>query len=105
MDQVVPSVHDVGVAISTLLFSSPMADAVTWTSWMVSLMKVQYCTSMLLVFTVLVYFTCCMCMCSVPPEYFCHLDHRGMRADLDRRPELYYGSVEFVATSEYCKVV
>ena len=47
----------------------------------------------------------CGCVCSVPPEYFCHLDHRGLRSDLDRRPELYYGSVEFVATAEYCKVV
>jgi protein transport protein SEC24 len=31
------------------------------------------------------------------------LDHRGLRSDIDRRPELYYGSVEFVATAEYCK--
>ncbi len=40
----------------------------------------------------------------VPPEYFCHLDHQGQRTDAMQRPELCYGSVEYVATKDYCKV-
>ena len=41
---------------------------------------------------------------TVPPEYFCHLDHKGMRTDLMSRPELIFGTVEYRATVEYCKV-
>lgn len=40
----------------------------------------------------------------VPPEYFCHLDHQGRRTDTLQRPELCFGSVEYVATKDYCKV-
>ena len=35
---------------------------------------------------------------TVPETYFCHLDHTGRRRDIDQRPELTCGSVEFVAT-------
>jgi protein transport protein SEC24 len=38
---------------------------------------------------------------SVPGEYFAHLDATGRRIDLDQRPELTKGSVEFVAPTEY----
>ncbi len=41
---------------------------------------------------------------AVPQEYFCHLDHTGRRTDVLQRPELRYGSVEFVANKDYCKV-
>ena len=41
---------------------------------------------------------------SVPQEYFCHLDHKGMRTDIASRPELTFGSVEYKATVDYCKV-
>ena len=41
---------------------------------------------------------------TVPDEYFCNLDHTGRRVDLVERPELSFGSVEFVATAQYCKV-
>ena len=41
---------------------------------------------------------------TVPPEYFCHLDHKGTRTDIMSRPELLYGSVEYTATVDYCKV-
>ena len=40
----------------------------------------------------------------VPGEYFCHLDHQGLRLDTYDRPELHLGSYEFVATKDYCKV-
>ena len=40
----------------------------------------------------------------VPAEYFCHLDHQGLRLDTYDRPELHLGSYEFVATKDYCKV-
>ena len=40
----------------------------------------------------------------VPPEYFCHLDHQGRRTDTFQRPELCFGTVEYVATTDYCKV-
>ncbi|PKK64784.1 hypothetical protein RhiirC2_665880 [Rhizophagus irregularis] len=48
-------------------------------------------------------FICNMCLFSneVPPEYFCHLDMNGRRADIDQRPELKYGTVEFTAPEEY----
>ena len=38
---------------------------------------------------------------SVPGDYFAHLDATGRRIDLDQRPELTRGSVEFVAPTEY----
>ena len=41
---------------------------------------------------------------AVPPEFFCHLDHQGRRTDVMQRPELLFGSVEYVATKDYCKV-
>lgn len=40
----------------------------------------------------------------VPSEYFSHLDHTGRRADVAQRPELLYGTVEYIATKDYCKV-
>lgn len=43
----------------------------------------------------------CRLSCSVPGEYFAHLDASGRRIDLDQRPELTKGSVEFVAPTEY----
>ncbi|CAG8723248.1 20660_t:CDS:10, partial [Dentiscutata erythropus] len=48
-------------------------------------------------------FICNMCLFSneVPPEYFCNLDMNGRRADVDQRPELKYGTVEFTAPQEY----
>lgn len=42
---------------------------------------------------------------TVPAEYFCHLDHQGMRLDVYDRPELHLGSYEFLATKDYCKVI
>lgn len=50
-------------------------------------------------------FMCNICSYSseVPAEYFCHLDHQGMRLDVYERPELHLGSYEFVATKDYCK--
>eukprot|EP00897_Mesotaenium_endlicherianum_P001573 jgi/Mesen1/1443/ME000132S00386 len=38
---------------------------------------------------------------AVPGDYFCPLDHDGRRRDLEERPELSQGSVEFVAPAEY----
>lgn len=43
----------------------------------------------------------CALMNDVPGEYFCALDANGRRCDLDQRPELSKGSVEFVAPTEY----
>ena len=37
----------------------------------------------------------------VPMEYFSPLDHDGQRQDLEQRPELRNGSVEYVAPQEY----
>lgn len=37
----------------------------------------------------------------VPESYFCNLDMNGRRLDLETRPELKFGSVEFVATKEF----
>ena len=38
---------------------------------------------------------------SVQGDYFAHLDATGRRIDLDQRPELTKGSVDFVAPTEY----
>ncbi|KAI0244733.1 COPII coat Sec23p-Sfb3p heterodimer component [Massospora cicadina] len=38
---------------------------------------------------------------AVPDAYFCNLDMNGRRLDLETRPELKHGSVEFVATKEF----
>ncbi|CAG8441458.1 9081_t:CDS:10 [Acaulospora colombiana] len=48
-------------------------------------------------------FICNMCSFSneVPPEYFCNLDMSGRRVDIEQRPELKYGTVEFTAPKEY----
>uniref|UniRef100_A0A2P2ISP6 Protein transport protein Sec24-like At3g07100 n=1 Tax=Rhizophora mucronata TaxID=61149 RepID=A0A2P2ISP6_RHIMU len=43
----------------------------------------------------------CSLLNDVPGEYFAHLDATGRRIDLDQRPELKKGSVEFVAPTEY----
>lgn len=43
----------------------------------------------------------CSLMNDVPGEYFCALDANGRRCDMDQRPELSKGSVEFVAPTEY----
>ncbi|KAG2695881.1 hypothetical protein I3843_07G033700 [Carya illinoinensis] len=43
----------------------------------------------------------CSLLNDVPGEYFAHLDASGIRIDLDQRPELTKGSVEFVAPTEY----
>ncbi|XP_065862540.1 protein transport protein SEC24 A-like [Euphorbia lathyris] len=43
----------------------------------------------------------CALMNDVPGDYFAHLDATGRRIDLDQRPELTKGSVEFVAPTEY----
>ncbi|KAJ8754890.1 hypothetical protein K2173_015402 [Erythroxylum novogranatense] len=43
----------------------------------------------------------CSLLNDVPGEYFSDLDATGRRVDLDQRPELTRGSVEFVAPTEY----
>ncbi|KAK9760738.1 COPII coat Sec23p-Sfb3p heterodimer component [Basidiobolus ranarum] len=49
-------------------------------------------------------FVCNLCQHEneVPDTYFCNLDMNGRRLDIDMRPELRCGTVEFVATKEYC---
>ncbi|KAJ3219606.1 DNA mismatch repair protein msh6 [Dinochytrium kinnereticum] len=48
-------------------------------------------------------FICNLCSIEneVPPEYFCNLDLSGRRRDINERPELLHGAVEFVASKEY----
>lgn len=41
------------------------------------------------------------CILAVPTEYFSHLDMSQRRMDLDQRPELRLGSVDFVVGKEY----
>ncbi|KAJ6900468.1 protein transport protein Sec24-like [Populus alba x Populus x berolinensis] len=43
----------------------------------------------------------CALLNEVPGNYFAQLDATGKRIDLDQRPELTKGSVEFVAPTEY----
>ncbi|KAG5237644.1 protein transport protein [Salix suchowensis] len=43
----------------------------------------------------------CTLLNEVPGDYFAQLDATGRRIDLDQRPELTKGSVEFVAPTEY----
>ncbi|XP_070051424.1 protein transport protein SEC24 A-like [Nicotiana tomentosiformis] len=43
----------------------------------------------------------CALLNEVPGEYFAHLDASGRRVDLDQRPELTKGSVDFIAPAEY----
>ena len=43
----------------------------------------------------------CERYCTVPPEYFSHLDMSGRRMDLDQRPELAFGSVDMLVPKEY----
>jgi len=45
----------------------------------------------------------CKATTELPPEYFVHLDHTGVRLDKYQRPELWLGSYEFVGTKEYCR--
>lgn len=40
-------------------------------------------------------------MSPVPGEYYSSLDANGRRNDIEQRPELIKGSVEFVAPTEY----
>ncbi|KAI7875629.1 hypothetical protein K492DRAFT_210828 [Lichtheimia hyalospora FSU 10163] len=48
-------------------------------------------------------FECSICSHSneVPSWYFSNLDMSGRRVDMDQRPELRYGSVEFAVPAEY----
>ncbi|KAK0414853.1 hypothetical protein QR680_011641 [Steinernema hermaphroditum] len=50
-------------------------------------------------------FDCPFCRSStaVDENYFCHLDHYGRRTDIQYRPELCFGSYEFIAPKMYCK--
>jgi len=48
-------------------------------------------------------FQCAFCGCinDCPMEYMCSLGPTGLRQDVNSRPELLFGSVEFVAPAEY----
>ena len=45
-------------------------------------------------------FICSLCQFAsdVPNSYFCNLDMAGRRMDLETRPELMYGTCEYVPT-------
>lgn len=43
----------------------------------------------------------CSMVNDVPDDYFCNLDASGRRADIQNRPELMYGTVDFAASKEY----
>lgn len=43
----------------------------------------------------------CSMVNDVPDEYYAQLDHSGRRMDLNLRPELTHGAVDFVASEEY----
>lgn len=45
----------------------------------------------------------CQTSTTVEQAYFSHLGCNGRRIDADYRPELRFGSYEFVATKQYCK--
>jgi protein transport protein SEC24 len=49
-------------------------------------------------------FRCNLCRYEnvVPSEYFSNLDMTGKRIDFEQRPELRYGTVDYVAPPEYC---
>ncbi|KAF9185975.1 COPII coat Sec23p-Sfb3p heterodimer component [Haplosporangium sp. Z 767] len=48
-------------------------------------------------------FICNMCLFEneIDPNYFCNLDMNGRRLDLDQRPELRSGTIEFAVPKEY----
>ncbi|KAF9158383.1 COPII coat Sec23p-Sfb3p heterodimer component [Actinomortierella ambigua] len=48
-------------------------------------------------------FVCNMCLFEneIDPNYFCNLDMNGRRCDLDQRPELRNGTIEFAVPKEY----
>lgn len=48
-------------------------------------------------------FVCNMCTFAndVPTEYYAQTDHAGIRVDRDERPELQFGTVEFLVPKEY----
>ncbi|KAG0210758.1 COPII coat Sec23p-Sfb3p heterodimer component, partial [Mortierella sp. GBA30] len=48
-------------------------------------------------------FVCNMCLFEneIEPSYFCNLDMNGRRLDLDQRPELRNGTIEFAVPKEY----
>ena len=46
----------------------------------------------------------CGAASEVPQDYFCNLDINGRRADLELRPELTHGSVDFCVPREYWAV-
>ena len=48
-------------------------------------------------------FQCNVCgmLTEVPMEYYCAVDNNGVRHDIDQRPELRSGSVEYIAPQEY----
>lgn len=48
-------------------------------------------------------FQCNVCgmLTEVPIEYYCAVDGSGVRHDIQQRPELTQGSVEYIAPQEY----
>jgi len=50
-------------------------------------------------------YRCPFCQATTPVHqtYFAHLDCNARRIDIDYRPELRFGSYEFVATKQYCE--